>query len=152
MAEQLARLVADVYGAAGALRRAGEALAAEEGQTQARWQLMSVVSEQPLPVARAARRLGVARQGVQRIAANLVRDGLAEFQDNPDHLTSPLLTLTEAGQRVLAAINARAATAHQSMGEGIPAEDMEIARSVLKRLTQQTDIWADAPTAREEDA
>ncbi|MGW8557309.1 hypothetical protein [Streptomyces tubercidicus] len=41
MAEELALLVADVYEAAGALRRAGETLAAAEGQTQARWQLMS---------------------------------------------------------------------------------------------------------------
>ncbi|MFC9174796.1 MarR family winged helix-turn-helix transcriptional regulator [Streptomyces sp. DSS69] len=140
-----ADLGADVYAAAGALRRAGEALAGAEGQTQARWQLMSVVSEQPLSVARAARRLGVARRGVQRIAVNLVRDGLAEFQGNPDHLTSPLLTLTDAGQRVLGAITVRAAPAHQVMGEGISVDDLAAARSVLQRLTQQTDIWTGAP-------
>lgn len=137
MAEDLALLVADVYEAAGALRRAGEALAGAEGQTQARWQLMSVVCEEPLPVARAARRLGVARQGVQRIATDLVRDALAEFQDNPDHRTSPLLALTEAGQRVLGAITARADAAHQTMGEGLSGRDLATARAVLQRLTQQ---------------
>ncbi|MET7581734.1 MarR family winged helix-turn-helix transcriptional regulator [Streptomyces microflavus] len=143
MAEELAHLVADVYEAAGALRRAGEALAGAEGQTQARWQLMSVVREEPLPVARAARRLGVARQGVQRIATGLVRDGLAEFQDNPDHRTSPLLTLTGAGQRTLGAITGRADAAHQAMGEGLSEHDLAAARAVLQRLTRQADDWTD---------
>ncbi|MEU3027666.1 MarR family winged helix-turn-helix transcriptional regulator [Streptomyces incarnatus] len=144
MADELALLVADVYEAAGALRRAGEALAAAEGQTQARWQLMSAVSDQPLPVARAARRLGVARQGVQRIANELVRDGLAEYRDNPDHLTSPLLALTAVGHRTLGAITGRAATAHQVMAEGIAASDLAAAREVLRRLTRRTGDWADA--------
>ncbi|MEW2082854.1 MarR family transcriptional regulator [Streptomyces sp. NPDC005283] len=144
MAEELALLVADVFEAAGALRRAGEALAGEEGQTQARWQLMSVVSEAPLSVARAARRLGVARQGVQRIANELVRDGLAEFRENPDHRTSPLLALTGAGQRALSAITARAAAAHQAMSEGISEYDLAAVRALLQRLTRQTDDWTEA--------
>ncbi|MEU6896142.1 MarR family transcriptional regulator [Streptomyces sp. NPDC046557] len=152
MAEELALLVADIYEAAGALRRAGEALAGAEGQTQARWQLMSVVSEEPLSVARAARRLGVARQGVQRIANELVRDGLAQFRDNPDHRTSSLLALTGAGQRVLNAITARAAAAHQAMGEGMTEYDLAAVRALLRRLTRQTDAWTDAASAHEDDA
>lgn len=63
MPDEMALLVADVFEAAGLLRRSGEAIAATEGQTQARWQLLSVVSEEPLTVAQAARRLGIARQG-----------------------------------------------------------------------------------------
>ncbi|MCJ1676392.1 MarR family winged helix-turn-helix transcriptional regulator [Streptomyces sp. APSN-46.1] len=142
-AQELALLVADVFEAAGALRRAGEALAAAEGQTQARWQLMSVVSEGALPVARAARRLGVARQGVQRIANELVHDGLAEYRDNPDHRTSPLLALTDAGRQALDAITAGAAAAHQAMGEGIAEDDLAAVRALLRRLTRQTDDWTD---------
>ncbi|WP_042435940.1 MarR family winged helix-turn-helix transcriptional regulator [Streptacidiphilus anmyonensis] len=144
MPDELPLLVADIFEAAGALRRSGELLAGAEGQTQARWQLMSVVSEPPQSVARAARRLGVARQGVQRIAGNLVADGLAEFRDNPDHRTSPLLALTDAGQRALGAITARADVAHQVIGAGISEEDLALARSVLQRLTRQTEDWVRA--------
>ncbi|MGE7384603.1 MarR family winged helix-turn-helix transcriptional regulator [Streptomyces sp. NPDC004126] len=143
MTQELALLVADVFEAAGALRRAGEALAAAEGQTQARWQLMSVVSEEPLPVARAARRLGVTRQGVQRIANELVRDGLGEFRDNPDHRTSPLLALTPGGRGALAAITRRAEAAHAVMGEGLSPADLAAVRTLLRRLTRQTDQWAE---------
>ncbi|WP_042434603.1 MarR family winged helix-turn-helix transcriptional regulator [Streptacidiphilus anmyonensis] len=141
MTDELPLLVADVFEAAGALRRAGETLATAEGQTQARWQLMSAVSEEPQSVARAARRLGVARQGVQRIATNLVGDGLAAFQDNPDHRTSPLLALTDAGRQTLSAITARSAAAHQVTGAGISLQDLAITRAVLQRLTRQTDDW-----------
>ncbi len=148
MADELALLVADVFEAAGALRRAGEALAGEEGQTQVRWQLMSVVSDAPLSVAHAARRLGVARQGAQRIANELVRDGLAEFRDNPDHRTSPLLALTGAGQRTLSAITARAAVAHQALSEGISEYDLAAVGTVLQRLTRQTDGWTEAASRR----
>lgn len=148
MTDELPLLVADIYEAAGALRRAGETLAGAEGQTQARWQLMSVVSEEPQSVARAARRLGVARQGVQRIATNLVGDGLAVFQDNPDHRTSPLLALTDSGRQALSAITTRSAAAHQVTGVGISPEDLTVTRSVLQRLTRQTEEWISAAKPR----
>jgi DNA-binding MarR family transcriptional regulator len=103
-AREAALLVADVYELAGLLREAGEEIAAGQGQTQARWQLLSVVSDPPLSVPQAARRLGISRQAVQRVANDLVADGLAKFTVNPDHSTSPLLALTDAGDRVLAEI------------------------------------------------
>lgn len=91
MSDEIARLVADVFELAGLLRRSGEVVAAREGHTQARWQLLSVVSDRALTVPQAARRLGVTRQGVQRVANDLVVCGLAELRHNPDHRTSPLL-------------------------------------------------------------
>ena len=135
MASELALLVADIYEAAGALRRAGEAIAATERQTQARWQVLSVVSEEALSVPRAARRLGVSRQGVQRIANALVDDGLAELRPNPDHRSSPLLTLTPSGRRTLDRITTRAFASHQALTADIPPGDIAAARILLRRLT-----------------
>ncbi|MGW1067978.1 MarR family winged helix-turn-helix transcriptional regulator [Streptomyces aureus] len=135
--DEMALLVADVYEAAGALRRSGEAIAAAEGQTQARWQVLSVVSDEPLPVARAARRLGITRQGVQRVANELVRDGLADFRTNPDHRSSPLLVLTDRGRGVLGGITDRAAAAHQVLAAGIAPADIAAARDLLRRVTEQ---------------
>lgn len=54
--------VADIVALAGIFRR--------------RWELL-------------ARRLGVARQGMQRLADALVRDRAAEYRHNPDHRRSP---------------------------------------------------------------
>lgn len=135
MADDIALLVADIYEAAGALRKSGEAVAKTEGQTQARWQLLSVISGDATSVPRAARRLGVSRQGVQRIANTLVDDGLAQWRPNPDHRSSPLLALTATGRRVLSSITDRASAAQRSLTADIEAGDIRTARKVLQRLT-----------------
>ncbi|MFV8321068.1 MarR family winged helix-turn-helix transcriptional regulator [Mycobacterium sp. 23] len=135
MADDIALLVADIYEAAGALRKSGEAVAKTEGQTQARWQLLSVISGDATSVPRAARRLGVSRQGVQRIANNLVDDGLAQWRSNPDHRSSPLLQLTATGRRALSSITDRASAAQRSLTADIEADDIRTARNVLQRLT-----------------
>ncbi|MFJ3310840.1 MarR family winged helix-turn-helix transcriptional regulator [Streptomyces sp. NPDC086549] len=136
MSDEMALLVADIYEAAGALRRSGEVIAAAEGQTQARWQVLSVVSEQPMSVPSAARRLGVARQNVQRIANELTKDGLAAFTANPDHRTSPLLTLTPDGRRALEAISARAYASHRRIAARMPEADLATVRTLLRNLTR----------------
>src|SRR5918997_6373082 len=101
-ADQAGRLVADVVEAAGAIRRLGDEMASEVGQTQARWQVLSVLSEGDWTVARAARRLGITRQSVQRVADLLLAEGLLQAEPNPDHARSPLMRLTPAGRRALA--------------------------------------------------
>jgi DNA-binding MarR family transcriptional regulator len=136
MPDEMALLVADIYEAAGALRRSGEAAAAAEGQTQARWQVLSVVCEQPMSVPSAARRLGVARQNVQRIANDLTKGGLAAFTANPDHRTSPLLTLTPDGDQVLQAITTRAHASYRRVNAAIPEADITAARTLLRNLTR----------------
>ena len=70
--DAFALLVADIFEAAGALRRDGEGIASSAGQTQARWQLLSVVAAGDWTVPMAADRLGTSRQAVQRIANELV--------------------------------------------------------------------------------
>ncbi|MFE6910869.1 MarR family winged helix-turn-helix transcriptional regulator [Streptomyces erythrochromogenes] len=147
MPEQLALLVADVFEAAGLLRRMGEGVAAAEGQTQARWQLLSVVSEEPLTVARAARRLGIARQGVQRIANDLVREGLAGFHPNPDHRGSPLLTLTPLGRTTLERITDRASAIHRVLTADIAAADIAAARGLLHRLIDEVHRYEERAAA-----
>lgn len=132
--DEVALLVADIYEAAGVLRRWGEAIARAEGQTQARWQVLSVVCDEPLSVPRAARRLGVSRQGVQRIANNLVDDGQAAWSVNPDHRSSPLLTLTEVGRRGLDVITARASASHRQLAADIAPAEIAMTRKVLQHL------------------
>ena len=100
-------LVADIFEVAGALRRDGEAIAKLAGQTQARWQVMWIAATGRLSVAMIARRLGLARQSVQRVADAIVADGHATYEPNPDHQRSPLLILTSGGQAVLDTINDR---------------------------------------------
>ena len=134
MDDMMALLVADLYQAAGLSRRLGEQIASAAGQTQARWQVLSVLSDGPRTVAQAARRLGTVRQAVQRLTRELVRDGLLAARDNPDHRTSPLFELTAEGRVVLARISAVAEEIHRDQLEKLGPEEVAQLRSGLQRL------------------
>lgn len=133
-------LIADVYELAGTSRRTSEAIARDAGQSVARWHLLSVLSE-PSTAATAARRLGLARQSVHRVLAELTNDGLVEQQPNPDHQTSPLMSLTAAGATTLAELIARgdAQRARLLQRSGIAAEELDSAREVIRALVATLD-------------
>lgn len=133
--EAFALVVADVFDAAGVLRRDGERTASSVGQTQARWQLMSVMSAGDWTVPMAAGRLGTSRQAVQRIANELVDDGLAAFADNPRHRRSPFLRLTDEGRRVLDTITDQAQRRHQALLDQLDGVDLVEIRAGLRHLT-----------------
>jgi DNA-binding MarR family transcriptional regulator len=94
-------LAVESYAVSAAFRRHGDALAVPTGQSQARWQVLRVASTGTFTVPQIARRLGVSRQNVQRIANALVAEALARYADNPDHKSSPHLVLAAAGRTVL---------------------------------------------------
>jgi DNA-binding MarR family transcriptional regulator len=135
MGDEIASLVADVYELAGLFRRSGEAIAAREGQTQARWQFLSVIADDPLTVPQAARRLGVTRQAVQRVANELLDDGLVEPEANPDHRTSSLMTLTGSGRQVLARINKLAAVDNRRLAQAVGLDVVRSTRQNVLRMT-----------------
>jgi DNA-binding MarR family transcriptional regulator len=96
------------YVIAAAFRRHGDALARPAGQSQAHWLAIRLASTGTLTVPQIARRLGMSRQNVQRLANDLVGQGLAHYADNPDHKSSPHLVLTAAGRAVLRTLSERA--------------------------------------------
>jgi DNA-binding MarR family transcriptional regulator len=130
---EMGHLVADVYELAGVLRRDGEAIAKLAGQTQARWQVMSVASAGRLSVAMIARRLGLTRQSVQRVADEIVAEDLASFEPNPDHQRSPLLILTDNGQKVLDTINHTSRERHLQLATALGEDGIGDLRRLLGR-------------------
>lgn len=138
-------LIAEVYELAGESRRSSEALAREQGQTAARWHVLSVLSDGPRTVATAARRLGLARQSVQRVVDDLVDASQLQLHDNPDHVRAPIVALTDRGRATLDALVRRgdadrhAALARAALGR----EQLDHARAVLHRLTAALRAAAD---------
>ena len=106
--EIIALLEEDIFKLGGALRRVRQLIARSAGQTHARWQLLDAAAEGDETVSQLARRMGLARQSVQRVADDLVGAGLIAFMDNPDHRRAPLVELTRSGKRVLGRLTRRA--------------------------------------------
>jgi len=136
--DELALLIADLFEAAGALRRHGDQLAAVAGQTQARWQLLSVISEGEWTAPRIARRLGITRQAVQRVAKSLAEDGLLSLHPNPDHQTSVLLRPTPEGQQALEEITASARRWQTRAATELSMADLALTRRVLRTVIAAT--------------
>lgn len=132
-------IVADVFELAGRFRDQGDTIAAAVGQTQARWQVMSAASADPRTVPQIARRLGVTRQNVQRIADLLAAEGSASFEPNPDHKNSPYLVLTRRGQAALADITRAAQAYHAGIVRRLGGADLAPLHRSLRRLLDATD-------------
>jgi DNA-binding MarR family transcriptional regulator len=119
------------------LMEAAQELAANGGLTAAWWQVLGGVLDQPRSVAGIARRMGMTRQGVQRVADLLVERGLAEYRPNPDHRRAKLLACTEAGYWAIRRI---ALVAHP-WGNRIGAEvGVERLRNALETMRQLVGI------------
>jgi DNA-binding MarR family transcriptional regulator len=128
------RIVADIYELAGQLREHGETIARTVGQTQARWQVLSAASAEPKTVPQIARRLGVTRQNVQRIADLLVDEGWARFAANPEHRSSDHLVLTKRGQDALGRLTAAAEAYHARVAAKFGDKELAVLHRQLRHL------------------
>jgi DNA-binding MarR family transcriptional regulator len=135
-AQRFAWLVADVYELAGELERCGEILAKGVGQSGARWKVLSAGSVGGQTVAQLARRLGLARQSVQRVADALENDALLRYEPNPNHQRSPRVALTTAGDEALGRLSAAAARWEDPLAARLGRAELDEARDFIKALVQ----------------
>jgi DNA-binding MarR family transcriptional regulator len=115
---------------------AGEALAKPAGQTLARWLVLETIQDRPATVAQIGRTLHLARQGVQRLADLLVRDGLAAYEANPAHRRAKLLRITPQGRRALRTIQTAQAAWADALGAELGQADLQRASIVLDQVVQ----------------
>lgn len=125
------------------LTAAGEAIARTQGQTLARWTLLEELDAGPATVADAGRALGLARQGVQRVADLVVADGLAVYRDNPRHARAKLLELTPEGRETLTLIRVAQRAWANRLGERLGRAEMAGAAEVLDQMLAA--VVADMP-------
>lgn len=121
---------------AGHLQTAGDALAKPAGQTSARWQVLAAAAHAPMSVADAGRALGMTRQGVQRVADLLKKDGLVAYAENPAHQRAKLMVLTDDGVAALAAIRARQAVWANALGDLLGEKDIQAATRTIAAALQ----------------
>jgi DNA-binding MarR family transcriptional regulator len=132
--DALSALVVLVFQLDGALAAVGDDLARPAGQTTARWRVMAAVEHEPQTVSDVARAWGLARQSVQRVADDLVREGWAGYEENPNHRRAQLLGLTDRGRRALRKIQAAQRSWADAVGAEIGETDLQDAAALLARV------------------
>jgi DNA-binding MarR family transcriptional regulator len=135
-------LVVEVAWLGGLFTAAGEALAELANQTLARWVVLDAIEDQPATVAQLARRRGIARQGVQRVADLLERDGLVAYVPNPRHRRAQLVRSTPRGQAVLRTISVAQKAWADALGAEIGARDLERATALIKDVRHKVSARA----------
>lgn len=137
--KRLTDLVFEIMAVHGALREEGERITAPAGQTPARWQLLGAANGRPMTVSQISRRMGLVRQSVQRVANILVKEGLATFEPNQDHIRSPLLVLTDRGRRIVDQMNRSQLRWSNRVGTRLKLEELDQAARTLAKLRETLD-------------
>jgi DNA-binding MarR family transcriptional regulator len=130
----LTELILATFRLNGLFMEAAQSMAAEGGVTAAWWQVIGGVLDEPRTVADVARRMGMTRQGVQRIADVLVDRGLAEYRPNPAHRRAKLLACTEAGYWAVRRISLVQHRWANRIGATLGADDLNAARVTMEQL------------------
>jgi DNA-binding MarR family transcriptional regulator len=134
-------IIMDIFFLAGAFKKNGNKMASKVGLTRPQWDLLITAATDQRTVPQLARRMGMARQSVQRTADILVRRGLGAYAKNPDHQRSPFFLLTAAGKNVLERLEEMAQQRRiQFMNEnGVSNDDLGMTQKVLRRLREYMD-------------
>jgi DNA-binding MarR family transcriptional regulator len=127
-------IIMDIFFLAGAFKKVGNKMASKVGLTRPQWDLLINANTDQRTVPQIARRMGMARQSVQRTADILVRRGLGDYAKNPDHQRSPFFLVTAAGKDVLERIEEEAQQRRiQFMNEnGVSNDDLGMTQKVLR--------------------
>lgn len=135
-------LVLETFRLNGRLLGAGDRLTKPLGLTSARWQVLGAVAQQPLSVAHIARKVGLARQNVQRLADVLEEDGVVHYMPNPVHARAKLAQLTPKGVRVNRDLTAIQSLWANRISSCAGASEIQAALKTLKKLTARLDAEA----------
>jgi DNA-binding MarR family transcriptional regulator len=129
------------------LLEAAQELAANGGITAAWWQVLGGVLDQPRTVAAIGRRMGMTRQGVQRVADLLVANHLAKYRPNPAHRRAKLLACTDAGYWAIRQISFAAHPFANRIGAQVANEELRNTLTTMRHLVAV--LEADQPTPPE---
>jgi DNA-binding MarR family transcriptional regulator len=127
-------LVLETFRFNGRLLLAGDRLAKPIGLTSSRWQVLGAIEEKPLSVAQIARKMGLARQNVQRLADALHEEAIVEYTPNPDHQRAKLVFLTDKGRRAMKKLDEIQAQWANRIASGTSASDIQRLLDLMKKL------------------
>lgn len=136
----LTGLILEVFKLNGELLDAGNTITRPHGLTSARWQVMGSIDVEgkPLTVAQIARRMGLARQGVQRIVKDLEQLGMVVLENNVDHQRAKLVSLSRKGNKAMARIDKAQIAWVNRLSEGLSDRQIKQALKVMQTVRERS--------------
>ena len=91
----------------------------------------------PLTVPQIAQMRPTSRQRMQRLADELVAEGLVEFIDNPKHRRSKLVRLTRKGDTRYRELNARLLAIASTLGVALTEADIRRTIEIVRQVSDE---------------
>ncbi len=138
--EVLTELILETFRLNGVLLDAGNQLTKPFGLTSARWQVMGAIDHEghSMTVAQIGRRMGLSRQGVQRIVNDLVKIEMLELEPNAEHKRAPLVLLTKQGINAIKKINVAQAKWVNDVSDSLNERSLKQALNIMIAIREQT--------------
>lgn len=127
-------MVLPTFALNGELLEEAAAITAPHELTPARWQVLGAILDESLPVAEIARRVGLTRQSVQRVANDVVAQEWARWQPNPRRRGQNLLVLTARGRRAVAALTTEQHAWADAVGREIGEKNLKTLATLIGRV------------------
>jgi DNA-binding MarR family transcriptional regulator len=109
--------------------------------------MRSVALLGPLTVPQIAQMRPTSRQRMQRLADELVVEGLVEFIDNPKHQRSKLVRLTPKGEARYRELNARLLAIASTLGADLSEADIRKTTEAVQHLCDDVKVHSERRSA-----
>jgi DNA-binding MarR family transcriptional regulator len=120
------------------LRAEGMRIGVVSSSGEGYWSVLRLLKVNgPQTVPQLARYRYVPRQSVQKLANEMLKDGVIELVNNPAHKRSKLLRLTLKGEVVFQEMSDRIAKLAETLAEQQDAVQLQNAADIVKKLHEQ---------------
>jgi DNA-binding MarR family transcriptional regulator len=136
----MTNLILTLFRVHGRMMKAGDELVRDLDLTSARWQVFGAIRDRPRTVAQIARHFESTRQGVLWVVTGLLKSGLVELVDNPDHKRAKLVSLTVLGREIHDKVVRRQESWVNSFSGGFTLEEIRTAVGVLEQLGREASV------------
>ena len=144
--QAVTEMILETFQLNGRLLAVGDQLVQDLGLSSARWQVMGALAAGRLPAAQIARKMGLARQSVQRIVDILAEEQVVEFAENPYHQRAKLVGLTTQGNKLYHEVMQRQMQWANQLAQGLSAKELNAAVELMETVRQRLE----KPTAKEQ--
>ena len=103
---------------------------------------MGALADGPLPAAQIARKMGLARQSVQRIVDILAEEQVVEFAENPYHQRAKLVGLTTQGSKLYHEVMRRQMKWANQLAQELSAQELNAAVQLMETVRQRLEKTA----------
>jgi DNA-binding MarR family transcriptional regulator len=138
-------LVLEIFRINGLILEAGDRMTKPVGLSSARWQVLGVVEDGPIPVAHVARVMGLTRQSVQQTANALEKEGFIRFRDNPHHRRAKLMEITPKGREALVYVHRQQVKWANRIGGRYELQGLREAVEMLRNVSDSLEKELPAP-------